>query len=299
MFIAVAPASGQARQSAEVPNAKSASETAKLEFEVASVRPTDLYADSQSIAIQESYRAPRTGLFSANTYFDHYIQFAYHLPMTETQEESLVKSLDPTGLRRVKWAIKARAEGIPTQEQLRQMLRSLLGDRFKLRVHFETRNGPIYALILDSPGKLGPQLHRHLADAPCGDGGNETAQRPSQEKGPPCGGLSGGRDQNQMFHLTLTAAPISQLVDIIPDRALEGGLFDIPMVDKTGLQGIYDIQLQFAPSPPVDKPDMKVSGPGSPTLTEALKKQLGLRLVKTTGPVKFLVIDHVEMPSPN
>jgi uncharacterized protein (TIGR03435 family) len=299
MFMAVAPTPGQARQSAEGLNAKPAPETAKLEFEVASVRPADLYSDSQSMAIQESYRAPRSELFSANTYFNHYIEFAYHLPVTETQDESLVKSLDAAGLRRVKWAIKARAEGIPTQEQLRQMVRSLLEDRFKLRVHFETRNGPIYALMLDSPGRLGPQLHRHLKDAPCGDGGGETAQKPSQENGPPCGGLAGGRDQKLMLRMTFAAVPISQLIDIMPDHAIEGGLSDIPIVDQTGLQGIYDIQLQFAPSPPASRPDMTVPGQGSPTLTEALKKQLGLRLVKTTGPVKFLVIDHVEQPSPN
>jgi uncharacterized protein (TIGR03435 family) len=45
-----------------------------------------------------------------------------------------------------------------------------------------------------------------------------------------------------------------------------GGLFDIPIVDQTGLQDEYDVELKFAVSPPLDHPDMKISGPGSPTL---------------------------------
>ena len=300
MFAAVPPMSSQTTHATERINARPASETTDLEFEAASVRPTDLYSDTKSFGMDDPAGAPRSGLFSSNTFLLNYIRFAYHYPSSDVQEESLYKRLEAAGLNHVKWDIEARAEGIPTREQMRQMVQSLLEDRFKLRIHYETRQGPIYALVLDAPGILGPQLHAHPKDAPCVKPGSESAQTLSQGNGPFCGGVAVERDQNYLLHLTMAAVPISQLVDTLdPIGKVNGGLFDLPIVDETGLKGEYDIHFQFALSPPASRPDMEVPGPGSPTLAEALKKQLGLRLVKTSGPVKFLVIDHVEKPSPN
>ena len=68
-----------------------------------------------------------------------------------------------------------------------------------------------------------------------------------------------------------------------------------PIVDKTGLAGKYDLSLEWTPDDtPVDSPLA-----GGSSLFTAVQEQLGLKLTSTHGPVKTLVIDHVEPPSPN
>jgi uncharacterized protein (TIGR03435 family) len=74
-----------------------------------------------------------------------------------------------------------------------------------------------------------------------------------------------------------------------------GGMESRPVVDETGLSGDFDMDIEFAK---ITEPDSD-TGAGGPTFIQALTKQLGLRLVKQTGPVPTFVIDHVEMPSDN
>ena len=108
---------------------------------------------------------PNGGLFkAANLPLTAYIGFAYKV--TENQEEALLSQLP-------KWAItdrfdiQGRAQGNPTKDQMRLMMQSLLADRFRLAVHYESRQVPVFALIVDQPGKLGPLLQKHADDSPC------------------------------------------------------------------------------------------------------------------------------------
>jgi bla regulator protein blaR1 len=89
--------------------------------------------------------------------------FAYKLMPAEISTQ-LPKSfpMDP-------FDIEARAAGNPTKDQMRLMMQSLLADRFRLRVHFETRDGPVFALTLVRPGETGPKLRPHADGPACPD----------------------------------------------------------------------------------------------------------------------------------
>jgi len=108
--------------------------------------------------------------------FLRFIIFAYNL--TGTQELAIRFNFwSGTSSNVPKWAaderfdIEARSEDtpMPTKDQVRQMMRSLLEDRFKLAVHMETRQVPVFALVLDKPGTTGPQLRQHAADDSCAE----------------------------------------------------------------------------------------------------------------------------------
>ena len=137
----------------------------KLEFEVASVRQNKTN-DKASMNVDPTpgdNMIPTGGLYSArNIVLVQYISFAYKL--TYKQLQSVVSQMPWTAEDR--FDIEARAEGNPTKDQYRAMMRALLADRFKLAVHTETREVPIYGLVLATPGKLGPQLRMHPADDP-------------------------------------------------------------------------------------------------------------------------------------
>lgn len=164
-----------------------------------------------------------------------------------------------------------------TREQRNQMLQSLLADRFGLIVHNETKDAPIYELTI---AKGGPKLH----EATPGD------TYPNGPKGPDGVSHPGMMMMTGQGKLAAQAVPISNLADMLA-RQLHR-----TVVDKTGLTGKYDITLQYTPDngPAADSPD--ASGP---SIFTALQEQLGLKLDSTKGPVKTLVIDHIEHPLDN
>jgi uncharacterized protein (TIGR03435 family) len=184
------------------------------------------------------------------------------------------------------------------EEQIGLMLQSLLADRFKLKVVRETKELPVYALLV---AKNGPKLQQ----AKPGD------IYPNGIKGSDGRGHAGmvhfGRD-----HITGQGIPLA-----CPDPggiSLVVMLTDIlgrTVLDQTGLKGNYDINLQWTPDQSHDamfnEPDGGRSGTDNtpppdasgPSIFTALQQQLGLRLESTKGPVDVLVIDHIERPSEN
>ncbi len=142
----------------------------KMEFDVASVKldtaapSAETMHSNVSLTVGDVY-SPNGGLLRATDFLlDDYLTFAYK--MTSSQLTSLRPQLP-------KWAvtnrfdIEARAQGNPTKDQMRLMMQSLLADRFKLAFHYETRQLPVFKLVLLKPGKTGPQLQPHPADSPC------------------------------------------------------------------------------------------------------------------------------------
>ena len=165
---------------------------------------------------------------------------------------------------------------------MRLMMRSLLADRFKLAIHNEAREAPVFALILLKPGKTGPRLQPHLDDSSC-----STAT--------PCGRIYAARRKPSTpveYHFAARNVTMGLIANLLiqPDLGR-------PVVDRTGLTGTFDFSLEWTPNIPADanfQPD--ASGP---TYIEALKEQLGLKLESTRGPVEVPVVDHVERPSEN
>ena len=199
-----------------------------------------------------------------------------------------------------KWAqeewytIEARAEGNPTRDNVRQMVRSLLEDRFQFAAHQETREGQVYALVV---AKLGVGLKPHPEGAPCTlpmPRINEYPNiNPSYKAVPAhCGVFNRELSHSGERRLEMLDVTVKQFAD-----SLGLGL-PLSVVDRTGLAGRYDAVLDFGPDgvpPNAGSPDEI----GLPPLPGALEKQLGLKLVKQNGPADTFVIDHIERLSAN
>jgi uncharacterized protein (TIGR03435 family) len=163
-----------------------------------------------------------------------------------------------------RYDLDAKAEKPGTIDELHIMLRNLLADRCHLKLHMETKEQSGYALVID---KGNPRLTQH--DPPSGDH-------------PPIGGGGApGKVVATNVHMNYLALFLSRIVDR-------------PVVDKTGLTGFYDFRLEFAPERPPGAEQIE-----GPSIFEALKQQLGLRLDATKAPSEHIVIDSVEKPTAN
>jgi uncharacterized protein (TIGR03435 family) len=310
----------------------------KQQFEVASVRESKSGGQSNSnftldgngnaywVMDQDVKTAPEGSLFRAtNQPLMRYIIFAYKLNGTEELALRLKfwagLGLDvPAWVADNRYDIEARAPGAATKDQMRLMMQSLLAERFKLAVHKETRQAPVFAMALEKPGTLGPQLRAHPASDTCAttvfpdatgagaDAEKDGAQKSAAGTGKgqtlpiPCGIIARlpasapGRHRIGGRNITL-----AMLAESLPAQT---GLatFPKPVIDRTGSGGTFDFSLEWTQA--VGSTDMAV-GPNAqaeepgPSIAQAMKQQLGLKLESTKGPVKLLVIDHAERPTAN
>ena len=252
-------------------------------FEVASVKPNT----SDPRAIPNVLLSGGRYVASAAT-LRSIIEFAYR-PLLGRQIVG-----GPSWIESTRYDIRAKGEGNPSADTLRLMLRSLLAERFMLRVHSETRDTPIYALALARGDRRpGPQLKPGSVDCSArrGDAPPPDAVQPPVPS-PECGFFV--RTTNivgvgvQLIELA-TGVTISQLAA----QLSAVGLIGRPVLDRTGLAGTYDIEFTFG----VDSAGGR--GLGDASIFTALREQLGLELAPTTAQVEFLVIDGVERPGPD
>ncbi len=289
-----------AAQTAKVPGWQAAA-GGKKEFDVASVRLSAPDSKPRGTAIQNPFNeAPPTGgLFSANGHLLAYIVFAYKL-LDLNQMMSLNEKL-PEWARNDSYDIQARAEDGATPDEMRLMMQSLLADRFKLAMHYETKTLPVFALVLDKPGKTGPQLVPHPADAPCLDKPEKPAPVPPNTAPPIYCGMDAWQ-VNGVLHVRMIDVTLEQATGLLGGMgSMLGDLGQRSAIDQTGLTGHYDLNLEFVMQKSGDpSADSANSNDASgPSITTALKNQLGLKLIKQTGSVNVLVVDHIEKPSEN
>lgn len=189
----------------------------------------------------------------------------------------------PAWISKDQFDIEAKPDtpSTPSDVDPRQILRSLLEERFHVRVRMETRNGPAYALVVI---KNGPPLSADQSPPA------ETQPPPDRNGAMPRGALR--MTAGSAFG---RAIPISLLARFL------GQTLGRPVIDKTGLTGRYDIEFHWTPeSVSVDSPPgVSVPDADAPSLFTALQEQVGLKLESTTGPVQQLVIEKVERPSEN
>ena len=178
----------------------------------------------------------------------------------------------------------------PKQEWL--MWQTLLADRFKLRLHRETRELPIYFLTAAKNGfKLPAAKEAGCVSFPPGT-------KPHYVPGKvDCGYVSGPLAGYTIGSLHIEGRKV-HMADLIRELAF---VLDRPVLDKTEFTGEFDLHLSFTP----DEALMELSGfggpadPNLPNIFAALEEQLGLKLVPAKGPVEVLVIDHAERPTEN
>jgi uncharacterized protein (TIGR03435 family) len=167
--------------------------------------------------------------------------------------------------------------------QLRLMVQSLLADRFKLRLHRETRQSSVYALVVAKGGpkiKLSPdQTSPDVVGAPT-----------SPQDGPNRGGILMGPGM-----LAANAVVLSQFAKVIAPE------LDRFVIDRTNLAGRFDLRLRWSPESPSDPERAVIPADPSEALSifTAVQEQLGLKFEPAKGPVEFLVIDTAEKPSAN
>lgn len=184
----------------------------------------------------------------------------------------------------------------PSIDEFRGMVQALLAERFGLRVHRETREMPIYALVLAKPdGTWGSQLTRSTTDcaamAAAARRGAPPPPPTAITERPPCGTRS---LPGQMLAGGVTMADLARNVSNFAGRMT---------IDKTGLAGAFDFTLEYTPdqlppegSLPAGMPPPPANGP---SLFTAMQEQLGLKLDSQRGPVDVLVIDAAQQPTPD
>ena len=205
----------------------------------------------------------------------------------------------PSWLETDRWDIEARAEegsfSPPTSppdpntpDPMSIRLQSLLEDRFQLKIHHETKELPIYELsVLKGGSKI------KLSE-------DQTFPIPGQAGSPPPqpGAVPRGGLRRNPGNITAAAVPLSVLAMALSQQ------LGRPIVDKTGLQGLYDLKLQWTPdSQPSGVRDAGVPAPppdqDGPSIFTALQEQLGLKLDSAKGPVDIIVVDSAQKPSEN
>ena len=240
-------------------------------FEVASIKVNTI--GNEQAGPQNPQPGGRVTLTNRTLRF--LVQFAYSPFESPLHDFQIVGG--PDWVDRDRFDITAKMPGDPvpnpeTANLARLMLRTLLAERFHLRVRNESREFPVYALQLHRPdGRLGPGLRRRPDSC-------EGVVRPA----PLCGLLKGGRGA-----LTFRGVSISSL---LRPSAL-GGL-DRIVIDQTRLEGNFDIDLTWSPANEPQPSD-------APSIFTAVQEQLGLRLVPTRAPLDVLVIEDAQRLTPD
>jgi uncharacterized protein (TIGR03435 family) len=271
-----------------------APETKPPTFEVASVKPSTTGSQTRSeINFGGRYTATNMSPLAL-------IRTAYRL-----QGFQLVGAPGWLGTQHFDIVAKADGDLFPsnvvsnTPRPLDLALRGLLADRFQLVAHNETRQLPIYALVVArTDGRLGSNLIRSTTDcvafiaaAIAAARGGHSPPAPVGDQAPPCSARSGlGRLSGNSLALAQLAGFLAPFVD----RAV---------VDRTDLTGIFNFDLTWTPDQPspntVNADERAVTPSNVTSIFTAVQEQLGLKLEPTKGPVDVLVIDHVEQPTPD
>ena len=302
----------------EAPRAQTASAAGGPTFEVASVKQNKSGGGLIGLGMQPGGRYTATNvplrLLIQNAYQIQPNQLVGAPGWLDTDRFDIVAKADP--------ALLTPPPGGPGSgpAAVQLMVRALLADRFKLTVHNETRDLPIYALVLArSDGSLGPQMKpisaecatmlatRRGGPGPGGRGGPGPGGPPPPPAPPqpgekiPCGQTmlgpgtlrSGGAGMAQITQmLSQAGGPMAQSTGRL-------------VQDKTGLTGQYEFELQWTPEPgqgPLGRggdlpPGFPVPDPNGPSLFTAIQEQLGLKLDARRAPVDVIVIDKVEHPT--
>jgi len=237
---------------------------AQTSFEVASIKPNTSGERWETVSPLSGGR-----LTAKNVTVEWIVRTAYRL------EPFQIAGL-PAWANSERFDVLAKAaDSAATIDQIRPMLQTLLADRFQMTVHRETKDLPIYTM---TAAKNGPKLTK-AKTADCSD--------PTRS---PCGGFRIFK-RSQMWGNTVTVKQFAAELTFMMQRSV---------VDKTGIQGLYDIRVEWTPEHFGPEPGTEVKpDEANPTLFTAMQEQLGLKLQSDKGPVETVVIERVARPTEN
>jgi bla regulator protein BlaR1 len=229
-------------------------------FEVASIHTrADGTGDTWTLKpFRFDFSGPR--MMIENFRLSDLVTYAYDIQDYELGGEPRWADID-------RYNISARVPdgAVLTRDAARPMMRSLLADRFHLKVHTEMKEMSVYALVV---AKGGPKF---------------------RESSPGAQKLLTLQSKRRGAMMTVTNGDMAQLAGQFSKR----NSVDRPVIDKTGLTGTFDYKLEWADDTAAD------ADPGAVSVFTALQEQLGLRLQPATAPVQVLIVDHADKPSEN
>jgi bla regulator protein BlaR1 len=257
----------------------------RLAFEVASVKPAPANADPRGGGLDflpngrvSARSAPLFGL----------VAMAYSVPFQGPRLTGLPKELAwelydieavaPAG------AIPAGASKRVRDQILKRMLQTLLEERFKMQIRRETKELPVYAIVV---GKNGPKLKKAKVEE------KDCSESPGDNK-PSCHSFNGGMGRG-IHSAGMDMSDLALGVSNWSDR---------PVVDRTGLSGLFELDTEgWSPmqprGPDANEAETKaLSDPTRPTLYMILDR-LGLKLESSKAPIEMFVVEHIERPSAN
>jgi bla regulator protein blaR1 len=247
-------------------------------FEVASVKPS---APDEKLRVFDF--KPTGSLTARNLTLHRLIAAAYGTPFPiPLPDERIVGG--PEWLGTARFAVEARSARPPdaatAARDIGFMLRTLLADRFGLRVRLEPRSQRVYALVR-APGPRKPGVTLRPTESECATNSSGC-------------GLGGGAGR-----MELRGAPLDLVVFALAEAVGR------PVVNQTGLEGLFDGSLEWAPSPEETQAvfggqagDARDPQVGASIFT-AIEEQLGLKLQDARAPIETLVITHADLPAPN
>jgi uncharacterized protein (TIGR03435 family) len=227
-------------------------------FEVASIRPAAAWKAAGEGSKRSKIEYSPTGLTMWNVNISDCIQWAYNAKSYQVSGRNFPNSEH--------YDIRAKAESPVAVSQIRAMLQDLLAKRFKLSLHRETKMLSVYELVV---AKGGPKLPAPKADAGLPTHASESLPRV----------LDGS------FFFEDSSVP-----EFADKLALLRGI-ELPVIDRTGINGTFDITLKSAA--------YAISHSDGPSIFALVQEQLGLRLVPAKASVEVFVVDHVEKPTEN
>lgn len=235
----------------------------RLTFDVASIKPTKFDPQAgggiKALPNAREYVAQQAPVKLM-------IALMYKIPMRQITG-------GPDWINTDVWDIDAKCDQPHTLDELHTMYKNMLADEFKLKFHIETKEGNMFGLSVDKSGlKMKPNDSPETWEIPITGAGFATFN---------------GKRVN-MEYLTWFLGQVLQ-----NDER--------PVVDLTGLKGYYDFKLSFMPElpPNVNRENLPPDAQDRPSIFDALKQQLGLKLESQKGPVPYMVVDRLEKPAGN
>jgi uncharacterized protein (TIGR03435 family) len=245
-------------------------------FEVASVKPSPPPGPNRTMG-----RLVRGGPGSTGPGAITFTNIDLFSLVTMAYGVNAYQLVGPGWLGATRFDITAKLPPGATREQYRLMLQNLLAERFKLAVHRDKKEGRVFDLAV---AKNGPKL-KESADDPAAAADDGSLQPPPSAPRPPVG-------YNGPMALLCARCSIEQFT------ARLAGLLGQPVSDATGLNGRYDIRLQYSLAGLQTGPSVDADVPA--TIFDALQEQLGLKLEPKRGMIDLLAIDHIEkVPTEN
>ena len=196
----------------------------------------------------------------------------------------------PDWINSDRYDVNAKPDSPQSEEMMNgPMMQALLEDRFKLKIHRERREVPVYALTV---AKGGPKL-KPFKDGSCTPIDFTKLTMSALESRAP--GVNYCRNvARRAGGIEIYDAQGTSLDELC---ILQFGRMDRPVINRSGIAGRFDIHLEFLPG--ATEPDSTASELAGASIFEALQQQLGLKLDPARGPGEFVVIDHIEKPSGN